>query len=251
MSSVAPLRTVDVAGGALALKTFAREVQLLIGDLPCGDPYELGLRLVDAVRALPPDLSPTAWWTHRSLATNAFIRVCRQAGWHCCELELRCDVGASPSPRELADLLFQSLQSSRERASRQSGGRLDSRIVRAIVYIRANCTRPSLAVEDVARHVRLSRWHLSRLLVRALGASYRDVLRSARMEEAERLLGDDSLTVKEVAASIGYPHATVLDRAFKQHFGVTPTEWRMLRGNGVHRANDEAALLATSGLKSA
>jgi AraC-like DNA-binding protein len=235
----AALLPVDFAPcGALAVKTFAREVQLLTGDLPSGDPYELGLRLVNAVRALPADLTRAMWWTHRGLATDAFIRVCRRAGWHCCELELRCDVGASPSPRELADLLLRNLQISRERAARQSGGRLDSRIVRAIVYIRANCTRPSLAVEDVAQHVRLSRWHLSRLLARALGASYRDVLRSARMEEAERLLGDDSLSVKEVAASVGYQHATELDRAFKQHFGVTPTEWRMRRGNGTRRVDD-------------
>jgi AraC-like DNA-binding protein len=81
----------------------------------------------------------------------------------------------------------------------------------------------------VARHVRLSRWHLTRLLVRYLGKPYREVVRRARMREAERLLCDDALSMKEVAASLGYPHATELDRVFKQHFGVTPTEWRMRR----------------------
>lgn len=227
------------AANELTLQTFVLKLQRLTGDLASGDPYELGLRLADVVRALPSDLPPTVWWAVRGLAADAFVRLSREAGWHCGELDLRCDVGGSTSPRELADLLLQNLQISRERAARQGGIRLDSRIVRAIAYIRANCTRPSLVVDDVARHVRLSRWHLSRLLVRALGASYRDVLRSARMEEAERLLRDDSLSVKEVASSVGYPHATELDRAFKQHFGVTPTEWRMLRR---HRVRDDPAL---------
>jgi AraC-like DNA-binding protein len=213
----------------LALQMFVRELQLLAGDLPFKDPYELGLRLVNAVAVLPSNLGPLIWWTVRGLSTEAFVRLCCKGGWHCCELELRCDVSASSSPRDLADLLLRTLQTSRERAARRAAGRLDTRIERAIAYIRANCTRPSLVVEDVAHHVRLSRWHLSRLLVRSLGASYRVVLRCARMEEAERLLRDDALSVKEVAASVGYPHATELDRAFKQYFGVTPTEWRALR----------------------
>jgi AraC-like DNA-binding protein len=223
----------------LALQMFVRELQWLAGDLPFKDPYELGLRLVNAVAVLPSNLGPLIWWTVRGLSTEAFVRLSRKGGWHCCELELRCDVSASSSPRDLADLLLWTLQISRERAARRAGGRLDNRIERAIAYIRANCTRPSLVVEDVARHVRLSRWHLSRLLVRSLGASYRVVLRCARMEEAERLLRDDALSVKEVAASVGYPHATELDRAFKQYFGVTPTEWRALRGTPASgRADD-------------
>lgn len=229
MRSLGSSLSLDIpTGNELALRAFVRELQLLAGDLPCKDPYELGWRLVNAVAALPSNLGPSIWWTVRGLSTDAFVRLCREAGWHCCELELRCDVGASPSPRDLADVLLRNLQISRERAARRSGGRFDTRIERAIAYIRANCTRPSLVVEDVARHVRLSRWHLSRLLVRSLGASYREVLRCARMEEAERLLRDDGLSVKEVAASVGYPHATELDRTFKQYFGVTPTEWRAL-----------------------
>lgn len=221
---------VPASNSELALQMFVRELQLLAGDLPHLDSYELGLRLVKGVAVLPSNLGPAIWWTVRGLSTEAFMRLCRKAGWHCRELELRRDVVASRSPCDLADLLLRTLPSGRERVARRSNRRLDTRIERAIAYIRANCTRPSLVVEDVARDVRLSRWHLSRLLVRALGASYREVLRCARMEEAERLLRDDALSVKEVAASVGYPHATELDRAFKQYFGVTPTEWRARRG---------------------
>ena len=217
----------------LSLQVFLRELQSITGDLTHGDLFELGLRLTAAIRALPPGSDPAMWSRVRGLATDAFVRLCREAGWHCCELTLRCDVGVSASPDALSDLLLRTLQVSRDRARNDGAGRLDSRVERAIAYIRGNCTRHSLGVEDVARHVGLSRWHLSRLLVRSLGVPYREVVRSARMEEAERLLSDDALSVKEVAARLGYPHATELDRAFKQHSGSTPTEWRLRRRSGA------------------
>jgi AraC-like DNA-binding protein len=216
------------------LQRFVRELQLLAGDLRENDPYELGLRLVNAVALLPSDNGPLTWWTVRGLTTEACVRLCRQGGWDWNELELRRSVSASSSPCELADLILRHVQACSGRAERRDRG-LDTRIDRAVIYIRANCTRPSLVVEDVARHVRLSRWHLSRLLVRYLGAPYRDVLRRIRVAEARRLLRDDALSVKEVAVRVGYPHATELDRAFKHCFGVTPTEWRTRRGSRESR----------------
>ena len=51
------------------------------------------------------------------------------------------------------------------------------------------------------------------------------------MERASCLLETDVLTVKEIAAELGYAHATEFDRQFKQTFGVTPTEWRARRAS--------------------
>jgi AraC-like DNA-binding protein len=213
----------------LALRAFVRELQLLAGDLSDKDPDELAARLISAVSALPPSPGPLVWWTVRGLTTEAVVRVCDKRDRDGCDLAFLRSVNASVSPIGLAQVLLQHLRIHRRRRASAARAPLDARIERALAYIQANCTRPSLVVNDVASHVRLSRWHLTRLLVRYLGKPYREVVRRARMNEAERLLADDALSMKEVAATLGYPHATELDRVFKQHFGVTPTEWRSRR----------------------
>lgn len=102
----------------------------------------------------------------------------------------------------------------------------DSRINRALDYIRTHSTRPSLALADVSDFVRMSRWHLSRLFTRHLGMGFRDLVRELRMQKATALLGNSLLSVKEIAAQLGFAHSTEFDRQFKQSFGLTPTEWR-------------------------
>lgn len=228
--------------GDSALQLFVRELQLLAGDLQRKDPYELGLRLATAVSQLPSNNGPLVWWTVRGLTTDAFIRICSQAGWSCRELELWRGVCAASQPRQLADLLSRQLHLCQQRASHLCRVASDTRIECAVKYIRENCSRPSLAVEDVASHVRLSRWHLSRLLVRYLGESYREVLRHTRMEKAQRLLRDGVLSVKEVAARVGYPYATEFDRVFKQCFGVTPTAWRARCSGRRHEIGNSDAV---------
>lgn len=108
----------------------------------------------------------------------------------------------------------------------------DSRIDRALSYIRAHCRRPTLTLSDVSEFVRMSRWHFSRLLTRYVGMSFRDLVRVHRMDDATVLLDADELTIKEIAAELGFAHSTEFDRQFKQTFGVTPTTWRARRRHG-------------------
>ena len=47
-----------------------------------------------------------------------------------------------------------------------------------------------------------------------------------------------NLSVKEIAREIGYCRQHEFARAFRRHFGATPSEWRRQGGvNGVMRAN--------------
>ncbi len=109
----------------------------------------------------------------------------------------------------------------------------DSRLDRALAYIRTHCPRSTLSLSDVADFVRMSRWHFSRLLRRHVGMSFRDLVRALRMERAVALLDADVLTIKEIAGELGFAHATEFDRQFKQTFGVTPTTWRARRSDRV------------------
>ncbi len=93
-------------------------------------------------------------------------------------------------------------------------------------YIRDHCTDRSLSLRQVAAQVNLSPWHFDRLLKRSTGRAYREQIHSARMSIAERLLDETFLTMKEIAARVGYAKASDFDREFRLSHRMTPTEWR-------------------------
>jgi transcriptional regulator GlxA family with amidase domain len=67
----------------------------------------------------------------------------------------------------------------------------------------------------------LTRWCRSHL-----DESPAEVVRRLRVEAAQRLLEESSLSLKEVAARTGLGDASTLWRAFGQQLGVSPAAYR-------------------------
>jgi hypothetical protein len=61
---------------------------------------------------------------------------------------------------------------------------------------------------------------------KAFGYSPRELLLRLRMEHAKNLLLESSLSIKEIAARVGYFQPHDFNRVFRRHAGVAPTEWR-------------------------
>lgn len=102
----------------------------------------------------------------------------------------------------------------------------DPRVRAALTYLHANHARSSLSRDEVAKAVRLSKWHLDRLLRRDTSCSFLTHLHVARLTAATRLLMDPTRAVKEISNSLGYSSVTMFDRRFKREFSMTPMEWR-------------------------
>jgi transcriptional regulator GlxA family with amidase domain len=100
------------------------------------------------------------------------------------------------------------------------------RIGRALEYVASRFDDPSLDLRQVARAVRLSTFHLSRLIKQTTGVGFASHLRALRVERAQQLLQSADLSVKEVAVSVGYANTNALDRNFKTIVGVTPSVYR-------------------------
>ena len=80
------------------------------------------------------------------------------------------------------------------------------------------------ALADVAH---FSRFHFHRLFMAWMGETLGDYLRRRRLESAAvRLAANPSLSVLEVAVSVGFGSGEAFARAFKLRFGQTPTAWR-------------------------
>jgi len=96
----------------------------------------------------------------------------------------------------------------------------------ALAYMRAHCTEPHLALTDVADHVYVSQWHLSKLLNRETGQGFFDILGAMRIEEAKKMLADPLLRIHQVAEAAGYADVSHFSKHFKKVTGQTPGEYR-------------------------
>ena len=95
-----------------------------------------------------------------------------------------------------------------------------------------------ISVEDLARHFGYTRSHFTRKFMEIYGLSPGDYLRMLRMSKASNMLlsGDD---LEQVCVAIGFSDKKVFSRAFKQYFGVSPTEFnRYFQSRDDTRAGD-------------
>ncbi len=101
----------------------------------------------------------------------------------------------------------------------------DALVKSAIQFIRAQAGN-LIGAEQVAQALGVSRRTLDRRFAQALGRSVREELSRVRMQLARRLLVDNSQPIAEVARSCGYGTAASFSRAFRQHAGHWPSEYR-------------------------
>ena len=102
---------------------------------------------------------------------------------------------------------------------------------RVRLVVQAVELNPATTVAELARLVRLSSSRLGHLFKLQVGHDLEDFLRNARLEKAAELLRTTELSIKEIAAQVGYRHASSLDRGFKHVFGFEPADYRRRHRN--------------------
>lgn len=88
-----------------------------------------------------------------------------------------------------------------------------------------------VSLEWLAAQLKLTPRHLQRVFS-ANGTSFSDELRQARLRRARAMLEDPrhgNRTISAIALECGFPEATVLNRLFRQEYGMTPSEVRFRR----------------------
>lgn len=109
----------------------------------------------------------------------------------------------------------------------------DRRVERVLQILRHDYHRCDIRLEDLAREVGLSIWHLSHLFKSQTGDSPAHYLKTVRLERACELLAATDLSVKEVMHKVGLADQSHFAKDFKKAYGITPTEYRQtLRESG-------------------
>ena len=101
-----------------------------------------------------------------------------------------------------------------------------------------------LELGRLARVANFSPFHFHRLFVAWMGETLGDYVRRRRLEiAAQRLATQPRLPVLEVALAVGFGSTEAFGRAFKTHFGATPSAWRQaqLRNRDQSKRNLDQA----------
>lgn len=83
-----------------------------------------------------------------------------------------------------------------------------------------------IRLQDVADHVFVSQWHLSKLLHRETGRSFPELVNGIRIEKSRKLLQDPTLRISDVAEKVGFNDPAHFSRAFKRETGISAGEYR-------------------------
>src|SRR5438045_1276594 len=100
------------------------------------------------------------------------------------------------------------------------------RRIQVIVMLLEGNSHDQLAIEELARMVNLSPGRLAHLFKTEMEVSIQQYLTQLRLAKAKDHLETSFLSVKEIAASVGFPSVTRFVGCFKSLIGATPTEYR-------------------------
>jgi beta-xylosidase/AraC-like DNA-binding protein len=103
--------------------------------------------------------------------------------------------------------------------------KFDARKHEIAAFIQTNFDKP-IRLEDLAKRTYLSYTYLSKYIKRHFGMGFAAYLSKVRLNYAVSQLLHSDLSVVRIATEAGFASSAALNKAFKQTYNMTPTEYR-------------------------
>lgn len=102
----------------------------------------------------------------------------------------------------------------------------DPFVQKVVAIIESRLSDIKLEVGQIAKEVYLSHSQLARKLDAITGYSPNRFIRLIRLNQAKKLLRDESKSITAIAYECGFSDPSYFSRVFKKEFGKTPVEWK-------------------------
>lgn len=89
-----------------------------------------------------------------------------------------------------------------------------------------------ITVEGVSTYAGVDRTHFTKQFRKSYGLSPMQYIQRLKMNQARRLLNETTLSLTEIAHTVGYPDLFSFSKAFKRMVGLSPKRYRKLEQNG-------------------
>lgn len=101
----------------------------------------------------------------------------------------------------------------------------DNGMESVVDYIERNLKR-GISLEDVANHVNISTYYLSKIFKKEMGVNFITYVTDRKMDLAKEMLVNTDIPVLNIALDLAYNEANYFSKAFKKKTGLTPSEYR-------------------------
>lgn len=102
-------------------------------------------------------------------------------------------------------------------------------VYKVMEYVKKNFSK-KISLEDVAKHVYLSRSYLSSIFKEETGQSLFSYINQVRVEKSKLYLLDNNVSLVDVAALCGFEDQSYFTKVFKKETGLSPKKYRDSRG---------------------
>jgi signal transduction histidine kinase/ligand-binding sensor domain-containing protein/AraC-like DNA-binding protein/ActR/RegA family two-component response regulator len=102
-------------------------------------------------------------------------------------------------------------------------------LLKVTQYIESNLDNPDLSVEDLSKHVYMSRGSLYNKLISLTGETPVEFIRSFKLNKAAALLENSQMKISQIGYAVGFPTPNYFTRAFKAKFNLSPSEYAKLK----------------------
>ncbi|ASA23952.1 helix-turn-helix domain-containing protein [Paenibacillus donghaensis] len=96
---------------------------------------------------------------------------------------------------------------------------------RIIHYLKEHY-REEIVFEDMAKEIGISYSYMRKIVYEQTGNSMIDFVNQLRIEKAKELLLDTELTIKQIAAEVGYYNVQSFNRFFRKYEGMPPSSYK-------------------------
>ncbi len=93
-------------------------------------------------------------------------------------------------------------------------------------WLTSHLNDPQLNIDQFAQKMGYGRTTFFKKVKHLTGQTPNDYIKTCRMEQAIKLLQDDTLTIAQVSYQIGIEDPYYFSKLFKNYFGITPTQYR-------------------------
>lgn len=93
------------------------------------------------------------------------------------------------------------------------------------LYIEDNLNNPKLSVEELSRHVGMSRGSLYHKILEITGLSPVEYIRSVKLDKAIVLMEKSDLNVSQIAYMVGFATPNYFAKSFKAKYNMQPSEY--------------------------
>lgn len=83
-----------------------------------------------------------------------------------------------------------------------------------------------LSLQQLADNLHMNYYYLSHFFKDTAGVSFQDYLNNLRVDKSLPLLADPALNITRISYDCGFPNIKAYTKAFKEKFGVLPSEYR-------------------------